>query len=66
MRCYLMHEGHIQGVEFLREGSDEELIGQAKALLSERASQGVDGVEVWSGRRFVYRYPPWEPKPVSR
>ena len=58
MRCYLMREGHIHGVEFLVEGSDEELIRQATMVLKDHASQGIDGVEVWSGKRFVYRYPP--------
>lgn len=27
--------------------------------------QGADGVEVWSGRRFVYRYPPPKAEPNS-
>jgi hypothetical protein len=27
-------------------------------VLKDHASQGIDGVEVWSGKRFVYRYPP--------
>jgi hypothetical protein len=53
-----MREGHIHGVEFLVDGPDEELIKQANMVLKDHASQGVDGVEVWSGRRFVYRYPP--------
>jgi hypothetical protein len=60
VRCYLMREGHIYGVEFLVNGSDEELVKQANMLLRDRASQGVDGVEIWSGRRFVYRHPPWK------
>ena len=50
--------GSYHGVEFLVEGSDEELIRQATMVLKDHASQGIDGVEVWSGKRFVYRYPP--------
>jgi hypothetical protein len=55
MRCYLMKDGHIHGVEYLTEGSDEALIEQANSLLETYAAQGIEGVEVWSGRRFVYR-----------
>ena len=55
MRCYLMKDGHIHGVEYLTDGPDDALIEQAKALLETYAAQGIEGVEVWSGRRFVYR-----------
>lgn len=65
MRCYLMREGHIHGVEFLVDGPDEELIKQANMVPKDHASQGVDGVEVWSGKRFVYRYPPPKAEPNS-
>jgi hypothetical protein len=65
VRCYLMREGHIHGVEFLVEGSDEELIRQATMVLKDHASQGIDGVEVWSSKRFVYRYPPSKAEPNS-
>lgn len=54
MRCYLMKDGHIHGVEYLTEGPDEALIEQANALET-YAIQGIEGVEVWSGKRFVYR-----------
>jgi hypothetical protein len=65
VRCYLMREGHIHGVELLVDGSDEELIKQATMVLKVQASQGVDGVEVWSGTRFVYRHPPSKAEPNS-
>jgi hypothetical protein len=61
----LMREGHIHGVEFLVDGSDEELIRQANMVLKDHAPQGVDGVEVWSGKRFVYRNPPSKAEPNS-
>jgi hypothetical protein len=28
VRCYLMRRGHIENVEMLRDGPDEELIGR--------------------------------------
>jgi hypothetical protein len=65
VRCYLMRGGRIQGVEFLVDGSDEELTKQANVVLNDHASQGVDGVEVWSGKRFVYRSPPSKAEPNS-
>jgi hypothetical protein len=55
MRCYLMKSGEIQGIEYLADGPDEDLVEQAIAILKARARQGIEGVEVWSGRRFVYR-----------
>lgn len=55
MRCYLMKEGQIHGVEFLVDGPDQSLIEQAWALLERHAAQGIEGVEVWSGKRFVHR-----------
>ena len=55
MRCYLMKDGHIHGVEYLTDGPDDALIEQAKSLLEAYADQGIEGVEVWSGKRFVYR-----------
>lgn len=55
MRCYLMKDGHVHGVEYLTDGPDEALIKQADALLEAHAAQGIEGVEVWSGKRFVYR-----------
>jgi hypothetical protein len=65
LRCYLMRVGHIHGVEFLVDGSDEELAKQATIVLKAHTSQGVDGVEVWSRKRFVYRYPPSKAEPNS-
>lgn len=57
MRCYLMKDGHIPNVVMLNEGSDEDLIQQAEAAFQARLHQGVEGVEVWDGTRFVYRSP---------
>lgn len=59
MRCYFMHDGRIENVEMLREGPDDDLIRQAKALFRQHvALREYDGFEVWSGKRFVYREPP--------
>ena len=58
MRCYLMRGGQIHGIEFLRDGPDEKLIEQAKAILHARSKEGFDGIELWSGNRFIYRSPP--------
>lgn len=55
MRCYLMKDGHIYNVVLLKEGPDEDLIEQAEAVLKGYARQGVEGVEIWDGTRFVYR-----------
>ena len=55
MRCYFLRNARIEAVELLKPGPDENLIEQGKALFRERASQGYDGFEVWTGRRFVYR-----------
>ncbi len=55
MRCYLMKGGEIHSIEYLLDSSDEDLIEQAIAIFRERARQGIESVEVWSGRRFVYR-----------
>ena len=56
MLCYLIKRGHIQGVVLLKDGQDDNLIQQAEAILREWAP-GAEGVEVWSGMRFVYRSP---------
>lgn len=55
MRCYFLRNARIEAVELLKPGPDENLIEQAEALFRERASQGYDCFEVWTGRRFVYR-----------
>lgn len=59
MRCYFKREGRIEGVEFLKTASDDDLIQQAKALFAEQAPLKYDGFEVWDGKRFVYREP-WD------
>ena len=55
MRCYLMRGGRIHGIEILKEGPDDKLIEQAKAILQVRSQEGFEGIELWSGNRFVYR-----------
>lgn len=55
MRCYFMRAGRIAGVTFLKSGSDDALIQQAKQAFEEAANQVFDGFEVWDGNRFVYR-----------
>jgi hypothetical protein len=57
MRCYLIRDGQIQGIEFLKDGPDEKLIEQAKAILQVRSQEGFEGIELWSGNRFIYRTP---------
>lgn len=57
MRCYLICGGQVHGIEFLKDGSDEELIEQAKAILQVRSREGFEGIELWSGNRFIYRTP---------
>jgi hypothetical protein len=52
-----LREGRIEAVELLESGSDEDMIAQARALYQVHASmQPVDSFEIWSGRRFVYRW----------
>ena len=55
MRCYFLRNARIEAVELLQPGPDEKLIEQAKSLFRDRARQGFDSFEVWTGRRFVYR-----------
>ena len=62
MRCYFMKDGRIENVELLKDGSDEDLIAQGQTLFQQHlASMALDGFEVWSGKRLVYR----SPKPGS-
>jgi len=60
MRCYLFRSGHIAAVETLKDGSDEALIEQARALFEKR-ERDYQGFEVWDCARFVYRYPELPP-----
>jgi hypothetical protein len=55
VRCYFLRNARIEAVELLEPGPDENLIEQARALFQDRASQGYECFEVWTGRRFVYR-----------
>jgi len=56
MRCYFMRGGRIAGVTFLKSGSDDSLIAEARSAFEQQhAGQLFDGFEVWDGTRFVYR-----------
>jgi hypothetical protein len=58
MRCFLMRGERIAPVEFLEEGSDDDLIKQAHTRFVDRKVEArFDGFEVWHGARRVYRYP---------
>jgi hypothetical protein len=66
MRCYLMRNGHIQAVEFLASGTDEELIEQGKRVFQERGDRPFDGFEIWDGARRVYVHPEATEAPDKR
>jgi hypothetical protein len=53
MRCFLLRNGHVAGVETLPGLSDEAAIAKAHLLFSERSAQ-FDGFEVWEGARVVF------------
>ena len=55
MRCYFLRDNRLAGVEVLPAGlSDEEAIARAHTLSAKRKGT-FDGIEVWEGRRFVFR-----------
>ncbi len=59
MRVYFMKAGHIAGVEFLHQSTDEGRISEAEKLFAAKGkTAGAEGFEVWDGPRFVYCYPP--------
>jgi hypothetical protein len=51
-----MRGNRIANVELLSQGSDDDLIRQALSVFEEHAAKAYDGFEVWSSKRFVYRY----------
>jgi len=57
MRCYFIRDNRIEFVELLKAGSDDDLIQQATQLFRDRNGVTYDRLEVWDGRRFVFRYP---------
>jgi hypothetical protein len=61
VRCFYLRNGQVNGVTFLKAGSDEELIQQAKRLFEERTGQKFEGFEVWNGDRLIYRSSPTSP-----
>jgi hypothetical protein len=58
MRCYFIYDNHVDGVEFLRPGDDEDLIKQGWAIFNAHPKRArLDGFEVWDRARFIYRFP---------
>jgi hypothetical protein len=55
MRRYFLREGRIEAVELLESGSDENMIHPSAGPVPS-ARKPVDSFEIWSGRRFVYRW----------
>lgn len=55
MRCYFMHDGHIQAVEVLRATTDEAAIKEAHELFREHSGRRFAGFEVWDQARLVHR-----------
>jgi hypothetical protein len=52
MRCYYVRGGHIVDVDEVSGPSDEEAIGKAQALFSEREDL-FEGFELWDSARSV-------------
>jgi len=58
MRCFLMRGGHIESVELLEAGADNDLIAQGRMWFEVRKVEGrFDGFEIWDGARRLYVYP---------
>jgi hypothetical protein len=58
MRCYFLRDNRIEGVEILPAGlSDEEAIARAQAASAKRHGT-FDSLEVWEGRRSIFRGAP--------
>jgi len=58
MRCYLLINGHIVGVEYLTAGPDHKLVEQAHVHFERRTKDAhFDAFEVWDRARHVYRWP---------
>ena len=56
MRCYYVRGGHIVDVDEVSGPSDEEAIGKAQALFSEREDL-FEGFELWDGARVLIGHP---------
>jgi len=56
MRCYFLHNGHIERHVPLDNGSDKAMIEQAEAEFKKVGSR-YDGFEVWRLDRLLYRSP---------
>jgi hypothetical protein len=56
MRCYYVRGGHIVDVDEVSGPSDEEAIGKAQALFSEREDL-FEGFELWDRTRMLIGYP---------
>ena len=61
MRCYFFRNNRIESVEILKPGSDDEPINQDTDLWSRRNGDHFDGIEMWAGRRLIYRNDPGKP-----
>lgn len=58
MRCYLMRDGHITGVEDLEAATDADAIQLAIKVFYDRQAtdRSYDGFELWDGSRVVHRH----------
>jgi hypothetical protein len=57
VRCYLLNDGHIAGVELIENASDDiDAIRQATAIFVGHAGK-FQAFEVWDRARFVFRCP---------
>ncbi len=67
MRCYFMRSGRIVAADYLKPGSDENLIEQGKTLFVKRSNELYDGFEVWDGTRrlYVHANAPADESPVT-
>jgi hypothetical protein len=61
-----MRGGHIVGYSPLHDGSDQDMIEEAKAKFREADTNHYDGFEVWRLDRCLYRSPPRDDEPSSR
>ena len=58
MRCYFIHDGHIESVVVMEGvGDDNAAIRKGLELFLGRLEKSVDGFEIWERDRLVYRYP---------
>lgn len=52
-----MKDGHIDGVEYLKQTTDAGRVAEARMhFAAQSEARRLDGFEVWDGPRFVYRF----------